>query len=421
MDGQLFVSILGTVMELAVFFIAFLFLLDIKKKQYGHMLLIFIGMNIFVLILNHTIPNYASFFYIFAVLFSLKVFTKQNFFKVLFVFVITMVEVMLSELILIPILAMLVSNDMIETILMVSLVNIINFYVMIRYREQLRNLVEKYETKYINFMALNIFIYIFVYKIIWEYDSHIIIDNVEYFGFVMALLMVVNYFIYKEVALISERTKVLMVQDDMRNTLDQMINDIRMKQHEYRNHLTTIQGFLDTNDPDNAVEQTREYLDDIYSYDALDAELLNIDRNIIKAVLFMKRNEAHEKGVDFRFSIYASFKSVPILDYELSTIINNLLNNAFEAVLNQQDKRVELELGYDDELQQHYLQTKNSGKHVNPEHLSKLTDRNFTTKREEKGSHGFGLWNINNIVKKYKGSVYVFFEQDDIVFKVSFE
>jgi signal transduction histidine kinase len=421
MDGQFLMSILGTVMELAVFFIAFLFLLDIKKKQYGQMMLIFIGMNIFVLILNHTIPSYASFFYIFATLFSLRVFTKQNFFKVLFAYVLTMVEVMLSELMLIPTVGFLIQNDMMKTIIILLTVNIINLYVMTHFREQLRSLVEKYETKYINFMALNIFIYIFVYKIIWEYDSHIIVDNFEYFGFVMVLLMVVNYFIYKEVALISERTKVLMVQDEMRSTLDQMINDIRMKQHEYRNHLTTIQGFLDTNDPENAVGQTREYLDDIYSYDALDGELLNIDRNIIKAVLFMKRNEAHEKGLDFRFSIFASFKNVRILDYELSTILNNLLNNAFEAVSNQQDKRVELELGYDDELQQHYLQTKNSGKRVNPEHLSKLTDRNFTTKREEKGSHGFGLWNINNIVKKYKGLVYVFFEQDDIVFKVTFE
>ena len=261
----------------------------------------------------------------------------------------------------------------------------------------------------------------FVFKIIWDYNSEIISTGFLYFGIVMVLLIVVNYFIYMEVAKITERSKVLMVQDGMRETLELMINDIRMRQHEYKNHLTTIQGFVDTNEPPEAIELLRTYLDDVYTVDALDADLLSIDRNIIKAIMFTKKNEAQNRGIEFDFKVNTKFKDVKVLDYELSTILNNLLNNAFEAVMPLDEKRVELELGFDEQLGLHYFKTINKSVDLKPEMLPKLTERNFTTKKYEKGTHGFGLWSITNIVKKYRGLVYVYFDQEDIVFKVTFQ
>lgn len=420
MESSLLSSFVGTTLELSIIFSAFYLLLEIKKEKLLGYLGIFLLLVVMIVELNIFIPVYAAFIYIFATIFLVKLYTKENFFKVLFVFILTMVGVMLGEILLIPASIFLPFPDTIKMIFIIGFLNILIVGVFYRFRENFVGLVQKYETKYVNFMALNAFIYMFVFKIIWEYNSEVVTQNFFYFGLVIVILIVVNYFIYKEVTKITEKSRVHLVQEGMRETLESMINDIRMKQHEFKNHLTTIQGFVDTSSPEDAVHMIGTYLDEVHEYEAIDEELLNIDRNIIKAVMFTKQSEALDRGIEFDFSVQSNFDKVPVLDYELSTILNNLLNNAFEAVQSKDNKRVKLVLGYDEALGQHYFMTKNDGSGIKPEMVSKLTEKHFTTKKNDVGSHGFGLSNISKIVKKYRGLIYVYFDQGDIVFKVTF-
>ena len=158
METTILSSILGTMLELSVFFISFYILLEMSRKEIGGLFGIYVTMVALVVVLNRVLPGYAAFIYIFSTLFSVKLYSRQNFFKVLFVFILTMVGVMFSEIVLIPASLLLPFSEIGKMILILGVINIVNLSVVFRFQMSLKALVEKFETKYVNFMALNIFI-----------------------------------------------------------------------------------------------------------------------------------------------------------------------------------------------------------------------------------------------------------------------
>ncbi len=414
-------EIVGTSMELSVFFIVFYVLFDMKKNRLFSYIILYLSLITLVVISNHFIGGYGAFIYIFATIFSIKVYTKENFFKVLLIFVFTMIPMLIIEVALLGTVGMLIANDFIKSGVILLIANILVALLIKRFKGRFIETIERYESNFFNYVAINVFIYGFVFKLIWDYNEDIITNNYLSFGIVMVMLLVVNYFVYREVSAIIRKSKALELQEGMRETLDLMVSDIKSRQHEYKNTLTTIQGILDTSTPEEAADQIGEFLNDIYKTDGVDTELLNIDRGIVKAVLFMKANEAKDRGVLFHFSIDAAFNEAKILDFELSTLINNLLNNAFEAVEKLPDRHVEFQMGFDKEEDVFYMRTKNAGSNINPALLNRLTEKQFSTKENSQKNHGYGLWNINQIAKRNQGQLTITLEEDDIVFCATFK
>ncbi len=413
-------EIIGTLLELFLFFYVFYKLLELDKKDLLQYSLIYLGMTALVILSDHYFLGYGAFLYIFTLIFVLKWFTRESLFKVLFVFIASMIGLLLFEIILIPLIGLITKDQVTVTISSLLVVNLVTVVSIRYFKEFFKIHIQKYENRYINFIAINIFLYAFIYKILWDHDESIVRENMIYFGIAMLLLLIVNYFVYREVAKISERNKALEVQEEMRETLEQMIVEIRSKQHEYKNNLTTIIGILETNPPEEASVKIEEFLNDVYVHDAFDSELLQIDRDIVKAVLFMKRSEAHERSIKFTYDCQVSLINLSVLDYEISLVLNNMINNAFEAVQEDEDPWVALEIGFDEQEKAFYFKTKNAGHSVEPAHLLKLADKNFSTKSAKEKTRGFGLWTIKNIAKKYNGHLELYFENEDIVIKVLF-
>ncbi len=413
-------EIIGTLLELSVFFYIFYKLLDIKKTELIKYIGLYLSMTALVIVSNHYFLGYGAFLYVFTLIFVFKWFSKESLFKVLFIFVSSMISLLLLEIIMIPVIGFATENEFVITVIALLIANIIAVIVMHFFEEALKGHVQKYENRYINFIAINIFLYAFIYKILWDYDEAIVRDNMVYFGIAMLLLLIVNYFVHREVASISERNKALEVQEQMRETLEQMILEIRSKQHEYKNNLTTVIGILETSPPEEASHKINDFLKEVYTHDAFDSELLQMDRDIVRAVLFMKGSEARDRGIEFDYDCLVSLKELSVLDYEVSLVLNNLINNAFDAVQDDEYPKVALEIGYDNQFQCFYFKTKNAGKSVDPAFLHKLADKNFTTKSDKKKTRGFGLWTVKNIAKKYNGHLELYFEGEDIVIRVLF-
>lgn len=411
-------EIVGTLLELAVFFYVFYKIMDFDKERILLYFGLYISMTTLVVVSNKIIPGYGAFVYIFMFIFALKWFSRESLFKVLFLFISTMIALLSLEIVMLFTVGQMVKDELGLTLIALSIANLIMFFAVRRYEESLKAYVQKYENKYINFIAINVFIFAFIYKILWDHDDSIVRENAIFFGIGMLLLLVVNYFVYREIASMSERNKALEVQEQMRGTLEQIISEIRTKQHEYKNNLTTIIGLLETNEPADGVEAVLEFLKDVYAYDAFDNKLLAIDRDIIKAVVFMKQSEARDRGVNLEFVYRGGFKQLAILDFEISVILNNLLNNAFEAVENDEAPSVILELGFDKNTGGCYIRTKNAGHNVNPANLSKLASKNFSTKASSNGERGFGLWNVKKIIKKYGGHIEFYFEDSMLIVEV---
>jgi two-component system sensor histidine kinase AgrC len=105
-------------------------------------------------------------------------------------------------------------------------------------------------------------------------------------------------------------------------------------------------------------------------------------------------------------------------DYEISDILNNLLDNAFEAVINSANDKVVI-LNILTEGNINILEVRNAGITLKPDNIENIFERGFSTKKGE--NRGYGLYNVKKIAEKNGSDVQLFFEDNYTVFKILFK
>ena len=116
-------------------------------------------------------------------------------------------------------------------------------------------------------------------------------------------------------------------------------------------------------------------------------------------ILTQKHKEAKEKGVEFECKfVYPSDTSINAFD--VSVILNNAIENAFEAV--EECDTPYISISAYRRKNAYMLEITNCiQKHVDIDNETGLPE----TKKKDKSSHGFGLANIRKVAQKYYGDI----------------
>ena len=210
----------------------------------------------------------------------------------------------------------------------------------------------------------------------------------------VALLIAVFFLIRKLFYHLVDR-RIAEFQSDLINKqteeIQNMYRQMQAWRHDYRNHIQNMKNRLGGDQG-----ELEQYLDDLAD-DLTQADTSIQTGNVMAdAVLNSKLSVAEQKGV--RLNIKAHIpQGVAMTDVELCSILGNLIDNAMEACeklsCDQRFMRV-----YIDEFKgQFYLSVQNSSPTVR-------RDRG-TYRTTKAGSHGFGLFRIDRIAKKYGGYV----------------
>lgn len=88
-------------------------------------------------------------------------------------------------------------------------------------------------------------------------------------------------------------------------------------------------------------------------------------------------------------------------EYELIRVIGVLVDNALEAV--KQGESVSLHI--DSKENRITITTINEGPELSPDLRQKMFSRGYTTKTEDRSSHGLGLPNLKKLVDQYDGRI----------------
>ena len=177
---------------------------------------------------------------------------------------------------------------------------------------------------------------------------------------------------------------------------DKKISSIR---HDISNHIQTIYSLLKNGDNQKGLELVDE-LKNRYEYVN---QIVYCNNPVVNIILSNKRTEAEKHGIETHVKVKTELENIPFSDYDLSTIICNLLDNAVRGCIcsNQSHPRMIVEILH----KNNYLVIRvlNSCKvSMNIE----STDRIATTKSNSQ-SHGIGMPIIAGIAKKYRGDFVV--------------
>jgi len=273
------------------------------------------------------------------------------------------------------------------------------------------------ESKIVYYFIINLGLYALFSKFIWEYDKNIILNNILIYIFIVLFMLLLNIFLYYYIVKISEDKKVAELQNRYNPILVDIVEDIRRKQHDFKNHLNTINAIVEIVSEKEVKHELKKYIISLkYSNNNIE-DIIYIDNVVIKAIIYNKLCEADRLNIKLLFSVTNNSLEKSLNDYEISDILNNLLDNAFDAVINNDNDKVVM-LNICAEGTSNIVEVRNNGITIKPDDIVNIFERGFSTKKGK--NRGYGLYNIKKIAEKNNSNVQLFFEDSYTVFKISF-
>ncbi|MCB2295585.1 GHKL domain-containing protein [Clostridium algoriphilum] len=274
------------------------------------------------------------------------------------------------------------------------------------------------ESKILFYFIINLGLYAVCSKLIWEYNKNIILNNLVVYILIVSFMLLLNIFLYYYIVKISEDKKVAELQNRYNPILVDIVEEIRRKQHDFRNQLNTINAIVEITSEKEVKHELKKFMLSLKCSNNTIEDILYIDNIIVKAIIYNKLCEADRLNIKLVFHVTNNSLESSLSDYEISGILNNLLDNAFDAVTTGINDKVVI-LNIRTEGTSNIVEVKNSGITVNPSNIQNIFKRGFSTK---KGNlRGYGLYNIKKIVEKTGNNVQLLFEDNYTIFKISFK
>jgi two-component system, CitB family, sensor kinase len=184
-----------------------------------------------------------------------------------------------------------------------------------------------------------------------------------------------------------------------------LTESMRAQQHEFSNRMHAIAGFLELGRPEEALD----YLNEIRGTSAtLDQTLrTHIAAPQIVGLMLGKAAEANELGIELTVTDETDLGEAPGRVQALTTILGNLIDNAFDALAGWPAPR-RVTVGVRDSTEGITITVCDNGPGIAPESLAEIFANGYTTKRDSLVRHsGLGLSLVQNTVTKLGGSVTV--------------
>ena len=180
---------------------------------------------------------------------------------------------------------------------------------------------------------------------------------------------------------------------------------IRAQQHEFSNRMHALSGLLELGRPDEALQ----YLNEIRGTTAdLDNTLrTHIGAPMIIGLLLGKAAEANERGIELVIAPDTDLGEAPDRVQALTTILGNLIDNAFDALTGAPAPRRTV-VSVVESPQSLTVRVSDNGPGVQSAEVPRIFTNGYTTKQGSAVRHsGLGLSLVHSTVAKLGGTVTV--------------
>lgn len=188
-----------------------------------------------------------------------------------------------------------------------------------------------------------------------------------------------------------ERFQSELIEKQVRE-IQNMYRQVRGWRHDYRNHINNMKIQLSEGNYDKLSDYLNELADDLDTVDTV----IKTGNVMADAILNSKLNVAEKMNIKLNVKANVPDK-LPMSDVELCSMLGNILDNAVEAcgTLPEEERFMRVYIG---KLKgQLYLSVQNS--------VGKVRKSKNTYLSTKEGEHGYGLFRIDRVAKKYGGYV----------------
>lgn len=249
---------------------------------------------------------------------------------------------------------------------------------------------------------------------LWKNNEKVYFDNFKSILLYITIWLVLGiYFIYNHIKLI-QKNKELKIQRTYTTVLKELVSDLRKIQHDHRNHLATILAIVENKDRE--FDRIEKYIENIIGKSKDIDKSLNIKDPVINAIIYNKMAKAKSNDIEFLIRFKQIIPDYHIQDYELVEILGNLLDNAIEANLDYKtnNRKIVVTLGLENDKK--IIEVKNTANLLELPPTEEIFSEGYSTKKGK--LRGFGLNNVKDIVKTYKGTLEFSIKDKLVIIKI---
>lgn len=248
------------------------------------------------------------------------------------------------------------------------------------------------------------------------------IDTVPIFITFLSFLSLLAYlgisiFSLTKTVKLNETTKKLQTAEEYNKTLKILHDNVRGFKHDFANIVTTIGGYVKTNDMEGLKKYYLQLEDDcqkVSNLYILNPEIINNPG--IYNLLSTKYREAESKNIKVNMSLLLDLNTLKMKIYEFARILGILLDNAIEASEECDNKLINIVFRDDTKRHRQLISIENTYKNKNVD-----TVKIFGKGISEKENHtGLGLWEVNKILKS-NNNISIFTTKNDKYFSQQLE
>ncbi|WP_100405790.1 ATP-binding protein [Bacillus solitudinis] len=180
---------------------------------------------------------------------------------------------------------------------------------------------------------------------------------------------------------------------------------LRSQTHEFSNKLNTISGLLQLNEIKEAIEFINKEHET--HQESIQFLIQRVKDPMVSAILLGKMNRAHEMGLDLTISEDSSLLTELTQKQQeaLVTILGNILENAFEALVESNQESPAIYLAFTDLGNELLIEIEDNGPGIDPKKEKEVFKKGFSSKD---GYHrGFGLHLVKKAAEEVGGTIFL--------------
>ena len=272
---------------------------------------------------------------------------------------------------------------------------------ILKYRKVTLNILEDFDKKTKSIITINFvfgFITIFSQGILSSKYIDILPIEFTFFNFIFLLAyFCLSFYSLAKIMKLVTTTKKLESAEEYNKTLHILHDSVRGFKHDFDNIVTTIGGYIKTNDMDGLksyYSQLEEDCTKVNNLYVLDPDIINNPG--VYNLITSKYNEAIEKGIKVNLTVLLDLNDLHMKIYEFARILGILLDNAIEASSECDEKILNIVFRNESKNNRNIILIENTYKDKDVD-IEQIFNKGISGKQNHTG---LGLWEIRQILKK---------------------
>lgn len=233
--------------------------------------------------------------------------------------------------------------------------------------------------------------------------------TVDYIFYILVFLIIFICFnqIIKEQKYeyeIEKKNLELKLYNDYNEKYKELIKEMRIRQHDYKNQLSVISSMhITAKSLDELIEMQQKYMGILINEKSYDSVLMSCANSVLAGYIYSKCSFLDSENIQLIIDVNVCKEETTIPTYKITEVLGVMINNSYEYII---ERNIERKIGLKIiQLEKEMIiEVSNPSEYISHNSINKMFEYGYSSKGVERG---IGLYSVKNIVQEHNGLICV--------------